>query len=115
VSGQIPDTRFGFRWDGYLVKSNSGGTIIYRAASNSFTALIFFYFRVGQISLYEGPLASFGEGGKYIDLFVTALRNYGMLCIGLYRYNKLLYYIFKFFFKYVNYLYIFINQDFVST
>jgi potassium large conductance calcium-activated channel subfamily M alpha protein 1 len=42
--------------------------------------------RVGQISLYEGPLASFGEGGKYIDLFVTALRNYGMLCIGLYRY-----------------------------
>ncbi len=47
---------------------------------------IFFFNRVGQISLYEGPLASFGEGGKYIDLFVTALRNYGMLCIGLYRY-----------------------------
>merc|ERR1719239_689601 len=41
--------------------------------------------RVGQISLFEGPLASFGEGGKYIDLFVAALRNYGMLCIGLYR------------------------------
>ena len=33
-------------------------------------------FRVGQISLFEGPLASFGEGGKYIDLFVAALRNY---------------------------------------
>jgi potassium large conductance calcium-activated channel subfamily M alpha protein 1 len=47
---------------------------------------LFFFNRVGQISLYEGPLASFGEGGKYIDLFVTALRNYGMLCIGLYRY-----------------------------
>jgi len=43
--------------------------------------------RVGQISLFEGPLASFGEGGKYIDLFVAALRNYGMLCIGLYRFR----------------------------
>ena len=42
--------------------------------------------RVGQISLYDGPLASFGECGRYIDLFVAALRNYGMLCIGLYRY-----------------------------
>ena len=41
--------------------------------------------RVGQISLYDGPLASYGENGKYIDLFVAALRNYGMLCIGLYR------------------------------
>ncbi len=41
--------------------------------------------RVGQISLYDGPLASYGQGGKYIDLFVAALRNYGMLCIGLYR------------------------------
>merc|ERR1719447_1801744 len=43
--------------------------------------------RVGQISLFEGPLAAFGEGGKYIDLFVAALRNYGMLCIGLYRFR----------------------------
>ena len=43
--------------------------------------------RVGQISLYDGPLASFGECGRYIDLFVAALRNYGMLCIGLYRYK----------------------------
>jgi potassium large conductance calcium-activated channel subfamily M alpha protein 1 len=42
---------------------------------------------VGQISLFEGPLASFAEGGKYIDLFVSALRNYGMLCIGLYRFR----------------------------
>lgn len=41
--------------------------------------------RVGQISLYDGPLAQYGEGGKYGDLFVAALRNYGMLCIGLYR------------------------------
>jgi len=43
--------------------------------------------RVGQISLFEGPLAAYGEGGKYIDLFVAALRNYGMLCIGLYRFR----------------------------
>ncbi|CAL4058638.1 unnamed protein product, partial [Meganyctiphanes norvegica] len=41
--------------------------------------------RVGQISLYDGPLGQFGEGGKYGDLFCAALRNYGMLCIGLYR------------------------------
>merc|ERR1719222_388165 len=41
--------------------------------------------RVGQISLANGPLASMGEGRKYIDLFVASLRNYGMLCIGLYR------------------------------
>ena len=41
--------------------------------------------RVGQISLQEGPLATFGAGAKYHDLFVAALRQYGMLCIGLYR------------------------------
>ncbi|XP_033214144.1 calcium-activated potassium channel slowpoke isoform X6 [Belonocnema kinseyi] len=43
--------------------------------------------RVGQISLYDGPLAQYGEGGKYGDLFVAALKNYGMLCIGLYRFR----------------------------
>ncbi|RXG71202.1 Calcium-activated potassium channel slowpoke [Armadillidium vulgare] len=43
--------------------------------------------RVGQISLYDGPLGQFGEGGKYGDLFTGALRNYGMLCIGLYRFR----------------------------
>ncbi|XP_014488331.1 PREDICTED: calcium-activated potassium channel slowpoke isoform X21 [Dinoponera quadriceps] len=43
--------------------------------------------RVGQIALYDGPLAQYGEGGKYGDLFVAALRSYGMLCIGLYRYR----------------------------
>ena len=43
-------------------------------------------FRVGQISLQEGALSKYGEaGGRYIDLFVGALRQYGMLCIGLYR------------------------------
>ncbi|CAB3363616.1 Hypothetical predicted protein [Cloeon dipterum] len=43
--------------------------------------------RVGQISLYDGPLAQYGEAGKYGDLFVAALKSYGMLCIGLYRYR----------------------------
>ncbi|XP_055932479.1 calcium-activated potassium channel slowpoke-like [Argiope bruennichi] len=43
--------------------------------------------RVGQISLSDGPLACHGEGGKYGDVFVAALKNYGMLCIGLYRYR----------------------------
>merc|ERR1740131_651705 len=41
--------------------------------------------RVGQISLSEGPLAKYGDGGKYNELFLGALRQYGMLCIGLYR------------------------------
>ncbi|KAI4457846.1 calcium-activated potassium channel alpha chain [Holotrichia oblita] len=43
--------------------------------------------RVGQISLYDGPLAQFGEAGKYGDLFVAALKQFGMLCIGLYRFR----------------------------
>ncbi|XP_020294074.1 calcium-activated potassium channel slowpoke isoform X18 [Pseudomyrmex gracilis] len=43
--------------------------------------------RVGQIALYDGPLAQYGEGGKYGDLFVAALKSFGMLCIGLYRYR----------------------------
>ncbi|XP_032667810.1 calcium-activated potassium channel slowpoke isoform X35 [Odontomachus brunneus] len=43
--------------------------------------------RVGQIALYDGPLAQYGESGKYGDLFVAALKSYGMLCIGLYRFR----------------------------
>ena len=31
-------------------------------------------------------IEKFGDG-KYEDLFVTALRHHGMLCIGLYRYK----------------------------
>src|SRR5688572_30792706 len=34
--------------------------------------------RVGQISLYDGPLVQFGDGGKYGSLFAAALRQYGM-------------------------------------
>lgn len=43
--------------------------------------------RVGQLSLFDGPLAHYGEGGKYGDLFVGSLRQYGMLCIGIYRFR----------------------------
>ncbi|KAG1674899.1 Calcium-activated potassium channel slo-1 [Nymphon striatum] len=43
--------------------------------------------RVAQISLYDGPLAQYGENGRYVDLFVAALKSYGMLCIGLYRFR----------------------------
>ncbi|KAK7113467.1 hypothetical protein V1264_012751 [Littorina saxatilis] len=43
--------------------------------------------RVAQLSLFEGPLSQFGENGKYGDLFVHALRSYGILCIGLYRFR----------------------------
>ena len=47
-----------------------------------------FHLRVAQIRLSEGPMSTFGDGGKYSDLFLTALRSYGMLCIGLYRWRE---------------------------
>ena len=50
--------------------------------------MVTLHYRVGQISLMEGPLAKYGEGGKYNELFLGALRQYGMLCIGLYRSHK---------------------------
>ncbi|KAL8575780.1 hypothetical protein ACOMHN_004966 [Nucella lapillus] len=43
--------------------------------------------RVAQISLFEGPLSHIGGNGTYGDLFVFALRTYGILCIGLYRFR----------------------------
>ncbi|XP_035703208.1 calcium-activated potassium channel slowpoke isoform X5 [Folsomia candida] len=42
--------------------------------------------RVGQIGLFDGPLSQY-ENGKYGELFAAALRQYGMLCIGLYRFR----------------------------
>jgi len=41
--------------------------------------------RVGQISLLDEPLNKFAQAGRYGDLFVEALRLFGMLCIGIYR------------------------------
>ncbi|CAG5136345.1 unnamed protein product, partial [Candidula unifasciata] len=43
--------------------------------------------RVSQISLFDGPLSQFGQGRTYGDLFIFALRNFGILCIGLYRFR----------------------------
>lgn len=77
--------------------------------------------RVGQIALYDGPLAQYGEGGKYGDLFVAALKSYGMLCIGLYRYRYrtffplsmvfigfTLYALYTLYIYYIHYIYIYI-------
>jgi len=43
--------------------------------------------KVGQISLYDGPFSQFGDGGRYTELFVHALKYFGILCIGLHRFN----------------------------
>ncbi|KAL8592720.1 hypothetical protein ACOMHN_037660 [Nucella lapillus] len=43
--------------------------------------------RVSQLSLFEGKFSQFGDGGKYGDLFVYALRSFGILCFGLYRFR----------------------------
>jgi potassium large conductance calcium-activated channel subfamily M alpha protein 1 len=37
------------------------------------------------MDLQHGPFQRIADGGNYGDLFVYALRNYSMLCIGLYR------------------------------
>ncbi|KAL0133607.1 hypothetical protein PUN28_000960 [Cardiocondyla obscurior] len=42
--------------------------------------------RVNQIALKDGPLSQYGNG-KYGELFVGALKSFGILCIGLYRYR----------------------------
>ena len=41
--------------------------------------------RIGQVPIFDGPLAKLGDGGTYSELFVACLRNFGVLCIGLYR------------------------------
>ncbi|XP_067946179.1 calcium-activated potassium channel slowpoke-like isoform X2 [Watersipora subatra] len=43
--------------------------------------------KVGQISLSEGPFAQFAESGTFGALFLTALKTYGILCIGLHRFR----------------------------
>ncbi|XP_022107722.1 calcium-activated potassium channel subunit alpha-1-like isoform X16 [Acanthaster planci] len=42
---------------------------------------------VAQIPLIDGPLSYFGDGGMYGDLFVEALKKFGMLCFGIYRFR----------------------------
>ena len=41
-----------------------------------------------QVSLAGSPLSRYG-GAKYENLYIGALREYGMLCLGLYRYLDL--------------------------
>ena len=41
--------------------------------------------RVAQVPLNEGHLAELGKLENYADLFVSALKKFGMLCLGLYR------------------------------
>ncbi|XP_072050518.1 calcium-activated potassium channel subunit alpha-1-like [Amphiura filiformis] len=43
--------------------------------------------KVAQLPLYEGPFAQFGNGGMYGDLFVEAMKKYGILCVGIYRFR----------------------------
>ncbi|KAL0133644.1 hypothetical protein PUN28_000960 [Cardiocondyla obscurior] len=43
--------------------------------------------RVNQIALKDGPLSQYGNG-KYGELFVGALKSFGILCIGLYRFRQ---------------------------
>ena len=41
--------------------------------------------RVGQVPIFDGPCEKLGNGGTYEELFVTCLKNFGVLCVGLYR------------------------------
>lgn len=43
--------------------------------------------RIGQISLYNGDFAKFGEGHLYGELFIYCLSKYNMLCMGVYRFR----------------------------
>merc|ERR1719483_1243783 len=43
--------------------------------------------RVGQVPIFDGPMAKLGESGTYSELFVACLKNFGVLCIGLYRFR----------------------------
>ncbi|XP_033643745.1 calcium-activated potassium channel subunit alpha-1-like isoform X3 [Asterias rubens] len=43
--------------------------------------------RVAQIPLIDGPLSQFGDGGMYGDLFIGAIKKFGMLCFGIYRFR----------------------------
>merc|ERR1719189_1170865 len=43
--------------------------------------------RVGQVPIFDGPMEKLGESGTYAELFVACLKNFGVLCIGLYRFR----------------------------
>ncbi|XP_078383482.1 calcium-activated potassium channel subunit alpha-1-like isoform X3 [Oculina patagonica] len=43
--------------------------------------------KILQISLFDGPLAQYGDGGSFGDMFLHALRTSSMICLGLYRFR----------------------------
>lgn len=43
--------------------------------------------KIVQISLFDGPLAQYGDGGKFGDMFLHALQSSSMICLGLYRFR----------------------------
>lgn len=43
--------------------------------------------KILQLSLFEGPLAAYGDGGRFGELFLHALRTSSMICLGLYRFR----------------------------
>nr|XP_006821707.1 PREDICTED: calcium-activated potassium channel subunit alpha-1-like [Saccoglossus kowalevskii] len=43
--------------------------------------------KVAQLPVYDGPLSQFSNGGQFGDLYEYALRKYGMLCFGIYRFR----------------------------
>lgn len=43
--------------------------------------------KAAQLPLFEGPFSQYGNGGMYGDLFVDAIKNYGILCFGIYRFR----------------------------
>ncbi|KAK2169419.1 hypothetical protein LSH36_10g10030 [Paralvinella palmiformis] len=45
--------------------------------------------RVAQIALFDGPFAQFGDSGRYGELFSYALKTFGILCIGVYRFRDI--------------------------
>lgn len=43
--------------------------------------------KILQTSLFDGPLSPYGDGGKFGDLFLHALRTSSMICLGVYRFR----------------------------
>ncbi|XP_073250943.1 calcium-activated potassium channel subunit alpha-1-like isoform X3 [Porites lutea] len=43
--------------------------------------------KIIQMSLFDGPLSQYGDGGKYGDMFLHALRTSSKICLGLYRFR----------------------------
>ena len=48
---------------------------------------LYFLF-TSKVPIFDGPMEKLGNGATYEELFVTCLKNFGVLCIGLYRFIK---------------------------